>query len=523
MTMRDNQPVSQREFSYPQDYILVSITDADSRIRYCNPAFIEVSGFSEEELIGQPHNIVRHPDMPQEAFRDMWATIRNGEPWRGMVKNRRRNGDHYWVIANVTPIFEGGRLSGYMSVRTHPSAQQVREAEALYARMRAEKAQGRLSTRLEAGHLQRAGVLASLGRLAQLGVTGRIVGSLVFLGAAATAMDALIPVNTLAGLGARALVLTPLTAVLALWLHRTITVPLSEASAFARRVAACDLTGQHENTRRDEIGRLWVALSQVSVNLRGIVSDVRVSVGRVEQSAGELAGANQMFAARTESQASALQQSASSLEEMSSAVQNNADAAQQADTLATSANQLAFRGKQSVSDVVATMAEISSASKRISDIVALIDSIAFQTNILALNAAVEAARAGEQGRGFAVVASEVRALAQRSGTAARDIKSLIADSITRVETGSRGVDTASDRIGEIVGSVDKVSDLIRHIAQASVEQSNGVRQINQAVADLERTTQENSALVEQSSAAARGLADQASRLRGSVQIFRIAA
>ena len=523
--MRLNEPVTQREFPFPSGSTLVSVTDTDSRIRYCNAAFVEVSGFTEQELLGQPHNIVRHPDMPTEAFRDLWETVRAGEPWRGLVKNRRRDGDHYWVVANVTPIVEGGRVTGYMSVRTEPTREQVRQAEALYARLRAQAAGGTRGPvlRLRRGHVSSTGVGARLMAALRPGLTTQATLFPLAIGGAMLGVEAIPDLSSGWVLGLRAAALAVGIGAFAAWFDQSVRRPLSEVADFARGMAACDLTQVPRERGRGEIRRLWTMLAQVSVNLRGVVSDVRGAVIRVEQSASELAGASQGLGSRTEAQASALEESAAALDQMSSAVATNSDAAQQADALANQADTVARRGRDTVGEVVATMGAISEASRRIADITQLIDSIAFQTNILALNAAVEAARAGEQGRGFTVVAAEVRELAQRSSRAARDIKTLIGDSLAKVDHGAQGVDEASGRIGDIVQAVDRVAELIRQIAQASSEQSGGVRQISEAVAQLERTTQENSALVEESSAAAQILSVQATRLRGAVQIFRTTA
>ena len=265
-----------------------------------------------------------------------------------------------------------------------------------------------------------------------------------------------------------------------------------------------------------------IALKQTLARVQQALLQVRASAGSVNVASNEIASGNQDLSSRTEQAASSLQQTASSMEELTATVKQSADSARQANQLAASAAEVAQRGGSVVSQVVATMDEINASSKKIADIIGVIDGIAFQTNILALNAAVEAARAGEQGRGFAVVASEVRSLAQRSAEAAKEIKGLIGASVGSVETGSRLVADAGQTMGEIVASVQRVSDIIGEITAASSEQSDGIGQINSAVNQLDQMTQQNSALVEQSTAAAESLKDQANRLAEVVGAFRLA-
>jgi methyl-accepting chemotaxis protein len=304
---------------------------------------------------------------------------------------------------------------------------------------------------------------------------------------------------------------------------RSITVPLSKALHVAETVAAGDLTARVDATHRDECGHLLAALMRMTTNLARIVGDVRQASDSIATGSSQIATGNADLSQRTEEQASNLQQTAASMEQLTATVKNNADAAHQARQLAESARQAADRGGQVVGEVVSTMAEITASSRKIADIIGVIDGIAFQTNILALNAAVEAARAGEQGRGFAVVAGEVRTLAQRSGEAAREIKSLIGASVQRVEAGSALVGDAGGAIGEIVERVRRVNDLVGEISAASVEQSAGIGQVGDAVAQLDHVTQQNAALVEESAAAAESLRQQAAQMTHAVSIFRLAA
>jgi len=302
---------------------------------------------------------------------------------------------------------------------------------------------------------------------------------------------------------------------------QSICRPMTEAQALAASIARGDLTNQITLIGRDESTQLMQALSDMQESLRTLVGQVRNSTDSISTASTEIATGNQDLSARTEQTASNLQQAASSMEQLTGTVKQSADSARQANQLASSAAEVAARGGSVVSQVVTTMDEINASSKKISDIIGVIDGIAFQTNILALNAAVEAARAGEQGRGFAVVAGEVRSLAQRSAQAAKEIKALIGASVEKVDSGSRLVADAGKTMSEIVGSVQRVSDIIGEITAASSEQSDGIGQVNTAVTQLDQMTQQNAALVEESAAAAESLRDQAKRLASVVATFRL--
>ena len=300
-----------------------------------------------------------------------------------------------------------------------------------------------------------------------------------------------------------------------------IVSPIRQALGVAESVADGDLSSRIEVQSVDETGQLLHALAKMRDALLNTVTQVRTASDSIGVASSEIASGNQDLSARTEQAASNLEETAASMEELTSTVSQSADAARQANQLAASASEIAVRGGQVVSQVVTTMEEINQSSKKINDIIGVIDGIAFQTNILALNAAVEAARAGEQGRGFAVVAAEVRNLAQRSAEAAKEIKGLIGTSVDKVEAGSRLVADAGQTMSEIVGSVQRVSDIIGEITAASGEQSDGIAQVNTAVNQLDQMTQQNAALVEESAAAAESLKDQAMKLAQVVQVFRI--
>ncbi|EJN03575.1 methyl-accepting chemotaxis protein [Herbaspirillum sp. YR522] len=298
-----------------------------------------------------------------------------------------------------------------------------------------------------------------------------------------------------------------------------ITRPLDTAVGISQRVAQGDLSGEVAVRSRDETGQLLHSLNAMNSNLRGIVSNVRSGTDTITTASAEIAAGNLDLSSRTEQQASSLEETASAMEELISTVRQNADNARQASQLAVSASEVAEQGGGVVSQVVQTMGSINDSSKKIVDIISVIDGIAFQTNILALNAAVEAARAGEQGRGFAVVASEVRSLAQRSASAAKEIKQLINDSVSKVDDGSRLVEQAGATMHEVVTSVRRVTDIVAEISAASAEQTSGIEQINHAITQMDQVTQQNAALVEQAAAAAASMQNQADGLARLVSVF----
>ncbi|WCT25920.1 methyl-accepting chemotaxis protein [Acidovorax temperans] len=513
--MKNNQPVTQREFDYDDDVTLMSMTDTQSCVTYANSAFIQVSGFERDELIGKPHNLVRHPDMPKEAFADMWRTLKEGQSWSALVKNRRKNGDHYWVRANATPVHRNNQLVGYMSVRTKPSRHEIEAAEALYRDMREGRAGNR---KLFKGILVRTGVMRWASILQTASVTWR-------LGAAAMASAGVVAaVSLAAGLSAGALGIVAGTATIAalanfLWLRAQVAVPLATVLRVAQSAAMGSPERNVSLNRVDEIGMLLRAVNQSALNLRSLVDDVSVQTQGMDIACSEISSGNDDLSVRTEQTASSLEETSASMEELGATVKQNAENASQANQLAASASVVAVRCGDVVNQVVETMQGINESSRRIGDIISVIDGIAFQTNILALNAAVEAARAGEQGRGFAVVATEVRSLAGRSAEAAKQIRALISASVARVEEGSVLADKAGATMTEVVGSINRVASIVGEISLASAEQSSGVAQVGEAVGHMDQATQQNAALVEQSAAAAASLKQRARELVEAVGVF----
>ena len=886
--MRTNLPVTNVEKLLADDSLIVTKTDLKGRITYVNRDFIEISGFSEKELLGEPHNLVRHPDMPSEAFKDLWDTMKQGRPWTGFVKNRCKNGDFYWVLANVAPIVERGQVSGYISVRRKPNPSAVAQAEEIYRRFK-EKRQGGL--RISYGRVVRRGSF-SLGNISvgaklwgAIGVMavvaaiaigfswlgmrnvqqqfdtfvghdlmlqhdydemyaqglqmGQAIRNIILdpenrkaydnleqarkdfqehfdevkslaSGNAAVQQDmnkvaemrtrqnaaqaeilaalkendqaqakailndkdtpvwrvytkilldgrAALEKNATAGKedvyrsAARASGISMLFgvlavlfgAVMAILLTRLIRRPMAEMADTFANVLQGNYNNSIDISRNDEIGkamqglqilqtrmgfevaesrrnaermtRVMIALENVSSgimiaddkrvilyanqaatrilksaeddirkhlpdfsadnlvgqsidafhrnpshqarllseftsshtahieigsrfmtvcanpvigengerlgsvaewsdrtsevmverevaslvqaaangdfsqrlelkgkegfflqlgeqmnllvensdrglqevvqvmaalaqgdltrrmagdfagtfgqlkddvnstidNLQEIISSIKQATDSINTAAKEIASGNADLSSRTEEQASSLEETSSSMEQLSSAVKHNTDNARQANEQAGNAQAIAVRGGEVVSEVVETMSAIHQSSSKIPDIIGVIDGIAFQTNILALNAAVEAARAGEQGRGFAVVATEVRNLAQRSAAAAKEIKGLISDSVSKVEVGNRLAATAGETMGEVVASIRKVTKAVTEITEASHEQSGGIEQVSKAVAQMDEVTQQNAALVEEAAAAAESLEEQADQLTQSVAAFRI--
>jgi aerotaxis receptor len=501
---------------------VVSKTDLSGNITYVNQDFINISGFSAEELIGSPQNIVRHPDMPVEAFEDFWRTVKAGNAWTGMVKNRCKNGNHYWVEANAAPMLENGKVVGYTSIRVKPSREQVAEAERAYREIRS----GSKKLEVSEGVVINRSFLRGFDLQKSLSIRSKIMISsdvLALLFAASLLLNASGNRQYEGFSSAVSSLGIVLGLLFGLLLYRAYVVPLERLRHDIERMSAGDLTGAIVAHGNDELARLVQSLRVLQTNVKLLVGQIKETTDVVNIGAAEIAAGNADLAVRTESQASALEETASSMEELTSAVKQNADNAREANRLVTSASDTATKGGQAVAQVVGTMASIQDSSRKIADIIGVIDSIAFQTNILALNAAVEAARAGEQGRGFAVVASEVRNLAQRSAGAAKEITSLIGDSVEKVEAGSKLVDDAGKTMNEIVTSVKQVAGYMNDITCASQEQSEGIEQVNQAIAQMDKATQQNSALVEQAAVAADDMQSHATKLAQLVNAFKLVA
>ncbi|PLC51089.1 hypothetical protein CR159_05720 [Pollutimonas subterranea] len=513
--MRVNLPVSQQQYEIPADTTLMLVTDIKGRITYANSAFLEVSGYGPEELRGKAHNIVRHPDMPPAAFADLWHTLHDGHSWTAIVKNRRKNGDHYWVRANVTPVVRDNELVGYLSVRTRAGADEISSAQALYAEFQRGSQKGR---KFHRGLLVRTGWLRALSFNKTISLRARLFGGVSIgwmLGLACIAILDLPPAQLFAMAAAH----TVLAGLVLLWLDLQIYRPVRIVLKQAQDLAAGQPGQQIHMKRVDELGSIARAINQAGLNLKALVDDVAEQACGVQVASTDVALSSDKLNVETDQTAASLLQTAASIEQLMSNVDNSAQAAARAVQLSATATQSASEGSEIVNQVASTVETITASSNKIHDIIGIINSLAFQTNILALNAAVEAARAGERGKGFAVVAAEVRRLALHSAQSANEIKDLIGGSVARIHAVRALTNKAGEVMQGVVDQTQRVSSLIEEISLAAAEQSSGIGEINAAMTQLEHATQNNATMVSESSRTSEGLRSRAGHLGRVIGIF----
>ena len=513
--MRNNGSVTHVERMLRDGEYIVSKTDLQGRIVYVNRPFVEISGFTESELIGASHNIVRHPDMPVEAFADLWHTLKSGRAWRGMVKNRCKNGDHYWVEANANPIWENGAIVGFMSLRVRPTREQIEAADTAYEKFRRGTARG---LTIRDGRVVRVGPVGAVQRwlrpnfATRIGLTGALaITALALAGGIALGWvpSAALPLTPPHSLLALLLVAIMLIGWSGWFIQRRVLTALAVLTRECQMVASGDLALKDNIDMSNELGGLTHAINTMAGNIASVVSDIRSASSSLAGASTQVSATAQSISQATSEQAAGVEETSATIEQMSASVVLSAEHAKATEAIARTA----AGDTRSSGDVVRSTAH---AMQSIAGKISLIDDIAYQTNLLALNAAIEAARAGEQGRGFAVVAAEVRKLAGRVQIAAQEIGTLTSTTVGHAQQ-------AGGLLENIVPAIGKTADLVQEIAAATSEQATGVQQVSVAMVQLNQAMQSNAAASEELAATSEAMNDQAAHLQTLMGFFKLQA
>ncbi|NDI87601.1 methyl-accepting chemotaxis protein [Undibacterium crateris] len=508
------------EYVLSNDDVIVSKTDLFGNITYVNDDFLRISGFSESELLGYPQNTVRHPDMPHEAFADLWQTIKGGGVWVGIVKNKCKNGDFYWVEATITPIIANREIVGYASIRVKPDQVVKSTVENAYLA---------INNRDKSVSIQGGKVLKRKGfdifRLPAINFDQKLLCSFVFLFLIFAAIALCLMTRALdtflVVMRISVAVGFILTAFLMLLVYREILVPLRNFDSTILLMSEGNLTESIAVTKSNDISGCLHSMKILQTNVKLLIGQIKQSSSHLHLGVNHIAKGIVDLSSRTESQASALQETASAMDEITSTVAKNAENSERASRVMVATSTVTQAASNAVLNLISTIDVVKESTYKMSEIISVVDEIAFQTNILALNASIEAARAGPNGRGFAVVANEVRNLAQRSANAAKEIKCLIDDSISQVDAGKEMAQNTGEKMKEISEEVIKSEKMLHEISIASKEQSAGIKEINLAISHMDDITQKNANLVDESVVAANSLRSLAEILNGLVSTFKL--
>ncbi len=484
--------VNDREVVLHEGQILVSHTDLKGVITYVNSDFLDVSGFERSELIGYPHSVIRHPDMPRSAFYDLWTTIKKGKSWRGFVKNRTKDGGFYWVDARVSPLFENDEHVGYLSVRYRPNRSDIDKISRLYFNLINGKAHFPYTE-----DNSRIKIMTKFLLLNLMMILPIAFGALSsFLGVELTVAAAVS--------GGLFLLVYIYQAAL---VNKQLIKPVKNSNRIGDNLARGYMQIDLPVNRHDEVGELYKSMHIMMNNFAGVIGKIKENGEKLSHASDNINATAHALSQNSSEQAAAVEETSSSLEQMTATITQNAENAHLTEDIAKKTSELSVQGGEAVAQTVRAMSDIAGA-------VGVIEEITYQTNLLALNAAIEAARAGESGKGFAVVAAEVRKLAERSQAEAQRIRDMVSDSL---EVSQR----AGELIETVVPEINRTAELVKEISAASMEQKGGVDQMNNAVAQLNQVAQSNAASAEELSGTSEEMADQTKVLRDILNAFKM--